>query len=98
MRTKFQDFEVAVIKRMKKIFDQVSERRKKYSNSKFKYKDVCIEDSEEADVSIHFMRNQKSQHIGLKKHLERYVGTLPVFGFNSGRFDLTFIKYYLTLT
>ena len=31
----------------------------------------------------------------LKQHLERYVNTIPVFGFNSGRYDLNFIKPYL---
>ena len=31
----------------------------------------------------------------MKQHLERYVNTLPVFGFNSGRYDLNLIKSYL---
>ena len=34
-RTKFQDFEVAVNERMKKIFDQLNERGKNYSSNKF---------------------------------------------------------------
>ena len=29
------------------------------------------------------------------KHLERYTNTLPVFGFNSGRYDINLIKSYL---
>ena len=32
----------------------------------------------------------------MKQHLEKYVNTLPVFGFNSGRYDLNWIKSYLT--
>ena len=51
MGTKFQDIEVAVNKKMKKIFDQLNERGKNYSSNKFEYKDECIEDSEEADMS-----------------------------------------------
>ena len=29
------------------------------------------------------------------QHLERYTNTLPVFGFNSGRYDINLIKSYL---
>ena len=29
------------------------------------------------------------------QHLERYINTLPVFGFNSGRYDINLIKSYL---
>ena len=31
----------------------------------------------------------------MKKHLERFFHTLPVFRFNSGRYDLSLIKLYL---
>ena len=92
MRTKFQDIEVAVNERMKKIFDQLNERGKNYSSNKFEYEE---EDSEEADMSTQFWRIQKNQLIVLKQHLERYVNTLPVFGFDSGRYDLNVIKSYL---
>ena len=78
MRTKFQDIERAVNERMKKIFDQLNERGKNYSSNKFEYKDECIEDSEEADMSTQFLRIQKNQLIDLKQHLERYINTLPV--------------------
>ena len=68
---------------------------KNYSSNKFEYEDECIEDSEEADMSTQFLRIQKNQLIDLKEHLERYVNSLPVFGFNSGRCDLNLIKSYL---
>ena len=29
------------------------------------------------------------------QHLERYTNTLPVFGFNSGRYDINLIESYL---
>ena len=95
MRTNFQDIEVAVNERMKKSFDLLNERAKNYSSNKFEYKDECIKVSEEADMSTQFLWIQKNQLIVLKQHLERYVNTLPVFGFNNGRYDLTFIKSYL---
>ena len=68
---------------------------RKFSSYKFEYEEECIEDSEEADMSTQFLRTQKEQLIDLKQHLERYVNTLPVFGFNSGRYDLNLIKFYL---
>ena len=95
MRTKFQDIEVVVNERMKKIFDQLNKRGKNYSSNKFEYEDECIADSEEADMSSKFLRIQKNQLIDLKQNLERYVNILPVFGFNSGRYDLNLIKSYL---
>ena len=46
-------------------------------------------------MSTQFLRVQKNQLIDLKQHLKRYVNILPVFGFNSGRYDLNLIKSYL---
>ena len=68
MKTKFQDIEVAVNERIKKIFDQLNERGENYSSNKFEYEDECIEDSEEADMSTQFLRIQKNQLIDLKQH------------------------------
>ena len=76
MRKKFQDIEVAENERTKHIFDQLNEFGKNYSSNNFEYKDECIEDSVEADMSTHFLRIQKNQLIDLKHHLERYVNTL----------------------
>ena len=47
-------------------------------------------------MSTQFLRLQKNQLIDLKQNLEKYVNTLTVFGFNSGRYDLNLIKPYLT--
>ena len=80
---------------MKKTFDQLNERGKNYSCNKFEYEDECIVDSEEANMSTQFLQIQKNQLIDFKQHPERYVNTLPAFGFNSGRYDLNSIKSYL---
>ena len=60
MRTKFQDTEVAVNERMKKIFDQLNERGKNNSSKKLEYEDECIDDSGEADMSTQFLQIQKN--------------------------------------
>ena len=38
---------------------------------------------------------QKNQLIELQEHLERYCNVLPVFGFNSEKYDINLIKSYL---
>ena len=75
----------------------MDERCRNYPTENFDYEDECIEDTEETDMSTQFLRMQKNQLIDLKQDLERYVNTLPVFGFNSRRYDLNLIKSYLIL-
>ena len=38
---------------------------------------------------------QKNQLIELQEHLDRYCNVLPVFGFNSAKYDINLIKSYL---
>ena len=52
-------------------------------------------EEEEIDMSTHFLQIQKKQLLELQQHFERYVSTLPVFGFNSGKYDLNLIQSYL---
>ena len=37
---------------------------------------------------------QKNQLIDLQEHFERYCNVLPVFGFNSAKYDINLIKSY----
>ena len=54
-----------------------------------------IEEEEELDMSTQFLQIQQNQLLELQQHFERYVNTLPVFGFNSGKYDLSLIKSYI---
>ena len=81
---------------MSKIFQELNERCRNHPTENFEYEDECIDDTEETDISTQFLRRQKNQLIDLKQNLQRYVNTLPVFGFNSGRPDVNLIKSYLT--
>ena len=38
---------------------------------------------------------QKNQLFDLQEHFERYCNTLPVFGFDSAKYDINTIKSYL---
>ena len=95
MRTKFQDNEKEVIERMSNNFQELNKGCQNHPTENFEYEDECIEDREETDMSNQFLRMQKNQLIDLKQNLERYVNTLPVFGFTSGRYDLNLINSYL---
>ena len=49
----------------------------------------------ETCASTQFLQIQKNQLIDLQESLERYCNVLPVFGFNSAKYDLHLIKSYL---
>ena len=68
---------------MSKTFQGLNEICRYHSTVNFEYEDVFIKDTEETDMSTQFLRMQKNQLIDLKQNLERFVITLPVFGFNS---------------
>ena len=95
MRSKFLENENNIKKRLHTFFSVLNERVSFNKIEATEYEDECIENEEETDASTHFLRIQKNQLIDLMQHLERYTNTLPVFGFNSGRYDINLIKSYL---
>ena len=46
-------------------------------------------------ASTQFLQIQKNQLIDLQESLERYCNVLPVFGFNSAKYDINLLKSYL---
>ena len=61
-----------------------------YDNDNY-FNDTAIE----KESSTQFHQMQKNQLIHLQEHFERYCNTLPVFGFNSAKYDNNLIKSYL---
>ena len=57
--------------------------------------DDCIVEDEEKDLSTQFLQMQENQLIDLQEHFELYCNVLPVFGFNSAKYDINLIKSYL---
>ena len=51
--------------------------------------------AEGSNASKKFLRYQQKQLLDLQCHFNNYVDTLPVFGFNSGKYELNLIKSYL---
>ena len=94
MQTKFASIQEIINSRVKAIFEKLNER-KGHTTPAFDFEDEGIEEEEEADMSIQFPQTQKNQILDLQQHFERYINTLPVYGFNSGKYDLNLIKSYL---
>ena len=59
-------------------------------------KQAVFDDGEnQTCTSTQILQIQKKQLIDLQENLERYCIVLPIFGFNSAKYDLNLIKSYL---
>ena len=94
MRKKFSSIEAIIRARVNAIWENLN-KRKDQNASIFECEDEHTEEDDEADMSTPFLPMQKNQLLDLQQHFERYVNTLPVLGFNSGKNDLNLIKSYL---
>ena len=94
MRTKFFSIEAIIRARVNAIWENLNKRRDQNASA-FECEDERVEEDDEADMSTQFLKMQKNRLLDFQQHFERYVNTLPLFGFKSGKFDLNFIKTYL---
>ena len=90
MLQKFSSIENAIKTRVNSIFEKLN-GRKDESTPKFEFQNI----EKEIDMLTQFLQIQKNQLLELQQHFERYVNTLPVFGFNGGKYDVNLIKSYL---
>ena len=94
MKLKFVEVETAIKIKLCAILEQFNQRRipaERVSN----FFDDCIVEEEGKDLSTQFLQMQKNQLIDQQEHFERYRNVLPVFGFNSAKYDINLIKSYL---
>ena len=95
MKLQFLEKETAIKSKLTRTLESLNERRCR-NQRVFEFEDHCFEDdNEEKDASTQFLQMQKNQLIELQEHLERYCNVLPVFGFNSAKYDINLIKSYL---
>ena len=95
MKLKFLEIETAIKSKLTRTLESLNERRCR-NQRVFDFEDHCFEDeNEEKDASTQFLQMQKNQLNELQEHPERYCNVLPVFGFNSGKYDINLIKSYL---
>ena len=95
MKLKFLEIETAIKSKLTRTLESLNERR--CCNQRvFEFEDHCFEDdNEEKYASTQFLQMQKNQLVELQEHLERYCNVLPLFGFNSAKYDINLIKSYL---
>ena len=95
MKLKFLDVETAIKSKLTRTLKSLNKRRHR-NQRVFEFEEHCSEDDNEGkDASTHFLQTQKNQLIELQEHLERYCNVLPVFRFNSAKYDINLIKSYL---
>ena len=94
MKLNFIEVETAIRIKLCPILEQLNQRRnraKRVSN----FEDDCIVEEEEKDLFTQFLLMQKNQLIDSQELFERNCNILPVYGFNSAKYDNNLIKSYL---
>ena len=93
MKNLFPDIETTIKNKLGNILEKLTQRHNRRESARFdRSQDDC---DNEICASTQFLQIQKSQLVDLQESLERYCNVLPVFGFNSERYDLNLIKSYL---
>ena len=93
LKNTFLDVETTIKMKVGSILEKLTQRHIRRVSARF---DMSQDDCDnEICASTQFLLIQKDQLIDLQKSLERYCNVLPVFGFNSSKYDLNLIKSYL---
>ena len=85
----FPDIETMIKFELGSILKKLTHRHNRREQAKL---DDC---DDKTCTSNQCLQIRKKQLIDLQEHLERYCNVLPVFGFNSAKYDLNLIKSYL---
>ena len=95
MKLKFIEVETAIKIKLCAILEQLNQicnRAERVSN----FVNYCVvEEQEEKDLTKKFLQMQRNQLFDFQEHFERYCNLLPVFGFNSAKYDSNLIKSFL---
>ena len=98
MKLNFPEVETAIKTKLCSILEQLNQRRNRVERVSNFVDDCVVEDEEEEENALStqvLQMMQKNQLIDLQEHFERYCNVLPVFGFNSAKYDINLIKSYL---
>ena len=89
IRNLFHDIETTIKIKLGNILEKLTQRqnRREHASQDDSDNEIC--------ASTQFLQIQKNQLIDIQDSLERYCNVLPVFGFNSAKYDLKLIKSYL---
>ena len=95
MKLRFIEVETAIKIKLSSILEQLNQRHSQRERVIDYDNDEYFNDTAEEELSTQFLQMQKNQLIDLQEHFERYCNTLPIFGFNSAKYDVILIKSYL---
>ena len=90
----FIEVETAIKIKLCDIMEQLKQRRNRAERVS-NFVDDCIVEEEEKVLSTPFLHMQKNQLIDLQELFEHYCNVIPVFGFNSAKYDFILIDSYL---
>ena len=96
MKLKFIEVETAILIKLSSTLEQLNQRHSQrervidYDNDEY-FNDTV----EEKELSTQLLQMQKNHLNDLQARFERHCNTLPVFGFNSAKYDINLIKSYL---
>ena len=93
MKLNFIEVETAIKVKLCGILEQLNHRRNRAERVSNFLHDCVVE--EEEDLSTQFLPMQNNQLIDLQEQFERHCNVLPVFGFNSAKYDIKLIRSYL---
>ena len=92
MKNLFFDIGTTLKTKLGNILEKLTQRHNRRESARF---DISHDDCDnEICASNQFLQIQKNQLIDLLESLERYCNVLPVFGFNSAKYDVNLIKSY----
>ena len=94
IKLKLIEIETAIKIQLCAILEQLNQRLNQAERVS-DFVDDCILEKEEKGSSTQFLQMQKNQLIDFQEHFERYCNVLPVFGFNSAKYDINLIQSYL---
>ena len=93
MKNLFLDLETTTTVKLGSILEKLTQRHTRRESARI---DTSQDDCDnEICASTQILQIQKNQIIDLQESLERYCNVLPVFGFNSAKYDLNQIKSFL---
>ena len=97
MKFKFFEVETAIKVKLSFVLQQLNQRHSRRERViDFDNDEYFNDTGEEKELSSQFLQMQKNQLIDLQDNSERYCNTLPLFLFNSAKFDIGSIKSYLS--
>ena len=86
MKNLFFDIKTTINVKLGSILEKPTQRQNRREQTDL---DDC---DNETCTSTQFLQIQKKQLIDLQDQLERYCNVLPIFGFNSAKYDLNLTK------